>query len=360
MRKMTRTEIIEILTQDNIVRDEIKALLEEYKITSLHYGEGRKNFTIKLSNLKSLAGVYLRDYFTHRRSESSYWCPVKTGVSKQRAVDAIEQPMIDWDVPLFESLPLTTYKLLMDSSEGRIEAERRSTLKFNTEAPTLKLDLFSYTLFENYLKSSKKITGKDAIRYLRLLPYPDVRKQVENDLHTKYLKLLWDNVKTKSLELSKNLGDMPYIEATHRERPFVTFESTDVGQEIPVGGWADSVRFPFSTITSIADRFNIPLRVHSKYITEAGVHDYITGVPKKNSMTVPDLVYAIDKIRVLTYLTLVDGKCPYYQLGLDQLMDELNKEDNITSIRESSLLQDEEKVVNALVRSGNLLQTLKV
>ena len=118
----------------------------------------------------------------------------------------------------------------------RREKARRAQALRDAELSTIKLDEFSYTLFENALKASGKITIKDSLKYFdrlhKLMSLKDDEKTQR--LAIKYIKIIFDATRSPNKEVCsavnrfQHLVDYRYC----KDMPFVCLDLTTV-QTIP-------------------------------------------------------------------------------------------------------------------------------
>lgn len=354
---MTNKEFIDTLLEDVKSQDIIKEALQRYTSIGSYSSTASSDYVNYLKSIKGVAGIYLRNYVTKHEGDSNVWHTEACSLKECCQNDQVSNPDLRWDIPFFQQLPDNRYIAFTIGVGKSYEVERRSKLKFDTSAKALSLNMFSYKLFEQHILNSKKMTGKDATRYLQILHSSWNLSKDESKIHIKYVKLIWDNVQTKSLQLSKTISNMNFRAHTHKEAPFYTFQYFDIQSPKPVDGWAEEVTFSFNTINSIANKQGIPLGSAGAYLTHSMVHQYITSVDKKNVMSDYDVIHAIDTIRVLSYLNIIDRRdCPYYDMGIAQLVRELKRVDNkqLLSSTESNTVD----VANALLKTKEIIVTI--
>jgi len=232
---------------------------------------------------------------------------------------------------MYELLDDSILKKLVFSATYTQERNRRNDVKFDSNAKTLNLDMFSYTIFENYIKTlPKKLTGKDVTRYMTKLPKGRYRQPLspsEEVIIAKYVKLLWNTTSTKSLALVKEICEYSFFTPSHVDMPFYIVRS--LGTEIPPSGWCDTVAFDYYYFRNRSNVLGIPLGIMGNNIIESSVHFYVTGSKKKTAMSTFDIIYALDKIKILSADILTDTlDCPYYQMAIDQIVSELSRPEN--------------------------------
>ena len=227
---------------------------------------------------------------------------------------------------LSTQLPLDIAKKVVSVSEYNALRKIKAKATFDTNAKNLNLDSFSYKTFEAFILKNKKMTGIDATRYMDILSNTSSYGLDENKLKIKnmYIKLIWDNVKTKSIQLSASIIQHSNYSSKGIDMPFAIMYDTC---KKPESRWAEEVTASIYFFISAANKYNIP---HSLgQYSESAVHRYITGIPKSKKMSRDDVLYALEKIRILIHLVEVDTtKCPYYQQLLDQLIGELSEDKN--------------------------------
>jgi len=308
-------EIISKINTDKEFRAAIKADLEKYEKRQSRYD--LNGHLTHVQTLDTLLQAYLLDYYSY------------TTFNTYQSRKVLSQTTLG-AAPVYTLVDDKVLKEVVTSSVFTKERARRNEEAFNASAVDFKLDMFSYTIFENHITSlPKPLTGQDAARYIKKIP-PGVDP---DRLATKYAKLIWDNANVKSLQLSKLIRDKYFTCEQDTELPFARITNDIIKEK----EWADSVCFEYVYFTRLARKAGIPLLINSNYITESELHTYITEIPKKNAMTHSDIIFAIDKLRVLNYAKEKDTlSCPYYEMAINQITSELSRDENKVAVTEAA------------------------
>ncbi len=242
--------------------------------------------------------------------------------------ERILRATVETDVKV-SKLDFSLYRPILSERMEKRAMRQNVEKTFNESAPDLKLDEFSLAIFTNFLATKKKLTGADALRYLKILGYTrhnTVESQIKT--HAKYCKLIWDNTPTKSVALVKHLSDLINLKTPHSLLPFAN------NAKSPTCEWSDAVGFSWDFYESKARELLLPRRTSTLSIIPSEVHYYVSGVPKKTPMTNADIHYALDKVPVLQHLIATNThNCPYYRWALDQIVSELSRKDNYDNFK---------------------------
>jgi hypothetical protein len=294
---------------------------------------GREETMYNLMVANPLAGFFYDQYRLGNKSSyrwDSYFSCVGVKRARERNINQLRDEGLDTTIELYK---LLEPKYLKDISSDRViakESARRTQEKFDASSKSLKLDMFSYALFEKHL-GSKKIPSTEAIRYLDILPVALSEKDLE--VVANYKMLLWNSVKVPSRGLIEALRNTISIHSVDSHLPFTIVSSQS---QLESREWCNEVGFSYHFIVTAAHKLGIPLRVKTHYITESMVSTYITSVPKKGCMNRADAIYVLDVIKVLLALKENDTyNCPYYAKTTEQLTTELNREDNKQTLEEA-------------------------
>lgn len=347
---MTLEHLLHALETDTALQDEIIGF-EHGRLALLNSYSEESAYLLGITQLSAEAREYLLHYYNqvdghYNRVLDSY--PAHQYISKLP-----KSIVIPDGKHLVELIGLDTYRKLAKPNIYNRERNRRNEVAFDDNAKDLKLDMFSLKVFENHLLNSKKLSGKDATRYINKLPTSYNNTDEERVMIARYQKLIWDNVKVKSLELSKKILNTSLNTVPDFEKAFAINPRPSKAETT----WASDVAFGLYFFQMESRQYNIPMLVDSYQVTESYVHQYITGVPKKNPMERMDILYAIDKIKLLTHMISIDRyNCPYYQQTIDQLESELRRPENAKQLRAIGI--EQESTVAALVKTENLIASI--
>ena len=119
----------------------------------------------------------------------------------------------------------------------RREKARRAQVLRNANLNTIKLDAFSYNLFANALKTSKKITIKDSLKYFKQLRKL-VRKNSNEEtqrLITKYVKIIFNSTRNPNRGVYLAVNRLQYMLDNRycKDMPFVCINYITI-QTVPV------------------------------------------------------------------------------------------------------------------------------
>lgn len=338
---MTRPELINRLEEDQSLREEIVKGMQFYEEgAKITYGSVTTKYISRFERLiqyinhetSTLAKMYLAKYFLDLVSGGHNGT---LGVTDRRGLrETLEQfdtTIVDNMYEIHKNISDDALKKLVSVAGFRKERDRRNDLKFDENAKTVKLDLFSFQIFKKYITSKeRKLTGKDCTKYLNLIPKWETSK--ESLIRAKYLKLLWDNTSTKSLAFIDALRWERYdSNVPDNEKPFITLDRHKSPKNTPDVQHIDIL---YTYVHSIARAASIPLLTDSYYITESSLYKYVTGVPRKTPMSSKDVVFAMDKLLILEFQRLNNPECNYYNIAIEDIKAELSKPANAQLLKE--------------------------
>ncbi len=114
-------------------------------------------------------------------------------------------------------------------TETAYDRDQRLDKKFHENGQVLSPDEFSYAIFQDYLNNKPSgITGKDAVRYIGQINSTS-DKCLDKTIRTKFIKLIWDNTRTKSKDLLKCIDKLNYFNPAHM--PYVTSSDSNHNHE---------------------------------------------------------------------------------------------------------------------------------
>jgi hypothetical protein len=354
---MTYEEFLTQVKEDGATRDAIKDIMEEFDNTGKYIS--RDNTANKVRNSPTTVSVFCLQVFAQINDYYPLGYANRDLTAGSGAAIATKAGFTLPSHSALHDFELDDIKDLMIRLVLNKERARRNDVKFNITAKELKLDGFSYAVFEQYINQlKKKLSGKDAERYLSNMPKVSILTEDETKYYSMYMKLLYENVKTKSIAFSKKIIDnSSYIRDVTKD--LLAFDFIDRPITDDTGTWASRVHFTFRFFEILSNSSGIPLKVSAYYISESQVHPYITGTPKKNPMTKWDVIYAIDKITLLTYAKQQDKfNCPYYDMAIDQLVEEL-KNEKVIEILNNQLTHNAKASEATITATATLTKIIK-
>lgn len=326
MNNISHSNFIATLNNDATVRAAIQEMIAAFVNLSTMYGDPALVVANAIASNKDIAGVYVRNMLTSPYGNSPFGWSISKNLSNQIDDDIKNYPNVLLGKPLLRELD-STFTTLVTPSVHKRESKRRAEAKFSLSAPSIKLDMFSFNIYKNGIEAGKQLTGIDATRHIGLIPFRDATSEDQQIIGNKYLKVIWDHSKNKTIALVSLMNNVINSNAgTDIDKPYAVYK---YGRSRKTTKWANQVTFAYRTIVSLAHKHSIPLQIHSHSITESQVYHYVTGVPKKGIMSFADVVFAFDKIKVLSFLDVEkDDDCPYFKIGINQLVSELQRDEN--------------------------------
>lgn len=356
MSNLSNSELIKAISTNKDIRSKIKALLKkQVEIVNPYRDEG-SIYTDGILKLGGIEGLYMRSFLATRVGNDYIGYTNTRRIREGWQEDIINFPDLDWDVPFYQQLSDETYIGVVDEREQRRESKRRTQARFDKEAKPMALNAFSLAVFAKSLSSGRKLPGTEAMRYIALIPRKFNQPKEQEVIRNKYLKIIWDQSRNKTNDLIKTMNGQISRVGDEAEMPYFCYDDRYMKQN---DSWAEATRFSYYFITSFASIHHIPLQIHTHYVSESRIHDYVTGVPKKTPMTNDDIIYAIDKLKVLHYLNAIDQvNCPYPQMAIDQITTELQRQDN-KELASKILAQHNPALSQSLAKVNETLTTIK-
>jgi len=252
----------------------------------------------------------------------------------------------------------TLRRLLCDTAFNRAR-EMQLTANFDENAKELTLNQFSLAIFKQHITTHKKLSGKDVIRYLDKLPTPSViNRDSEVTALEGYRKLLLSNAKTKSIALVDRLIQSANRDP-HLKREERAIDVINSARDIAVGSditLSTHAHFSESFFHSSAQLLGTSLRVSALNLPSNCLHKYVTGIAKPSSMSNYDVIYAVDKLVILSALASKD-RHPYYDIAIDQLVIELSTNSNSPATLEA-YTESYQDMQTATTYTNELLTTI--
>ena len=230
---------------------------------------------------------------------------------------------------IIKAIPDDKLKDYATTSVLKKERSRRRELEFNATKPNLKLDMFSYIVFENLLKSKKYITGVDAVNYMsEILPSTYINNnytQAELDIKVKYMNLIWNKARTKTNHLISTIRDCRSIDCTNQsDLPFKYIWYETALADVDDNNVCDNIAFSNDFYNSVARNHKLPVStsILAVYSTD---YMYVSGVTKPSKLDDREANLLRDKLVVLNYLLSTNTNGKYYlTTARDQLLEVFN------------------------------------
>ena len=172
--------------------------------------------------------------------------------------------------------------------------------------------------------------------------------------------MLWNNTKTKSLELSKRLIETGMESDKDIELPIVNIKyGLDTFDITVQEKWNNSISFSIYSFVSYSKEHMIPMRTIQDHISETNMHRHITGIHKKNATDLWNVQFMLDKITILKHARKRDTTgTPYYDMAIDQLIEELSLNKNIDHVEKINTINSE-SIMEALSKTNGIILELK-
>jgi len=259
---------------------------------------------------------------------------------------------------IINQIPKELLKEILPSKGYTKAREMQLSANFNENSKELSLNQFSLAIFKKHLESHKKLSGKDVIRYLDNLPTPSEESEVI--AQEGYRKLLLDNAKTKSKALVDRLINSANVDSyLKREERAIDMVRTvrdlasDTDKSI-----SKHIHFSEHFFFLAARSLGVSLRISGLNLPANCLHKYVTGIAKPSTMSNYDVIYAIDKLVILSALA-TKSHHPYYDIAIDQLVEELdnNRSDKSTATLEA-FTESYQDMQTATTYTNELLKTI--
>lgn len=237
---------------------------------------------------------------------------------------------------------LTTKYLHTKLRQEAVESNRES------ESKDIKLDLFSFTLFQNYLNSQlpKGISSVNAISYIDKVRNIGRDSNEDNkEIRSKYMCAIYDNVKKPSIKLVNALT--PYSDSydVGSYPSAISYYHSYNHNHTDKPSSRTSIAFGINWYQSTLKQLNIPTGNEIRDTQVSSFYQHVVGIKKPNPLNSSEINVVIDMIAILSYF-IVKHSSNHAQLMIDHLKAELNDTDRYSTERIKELATEKIQVTN--------------